>query len=427
VIYALNRITSLIREIASGEVAEGILDEYPNPVTRKEIDLRADRTSQLTGVDISPEEIADILSALECEIVEKNQGTLRVSVPPFRPDLEREIDLIEEVLRFHGMEQVPSPGLFQYHTQEIESGEDHLSERVANLWKGFGFNQTVSNSLLKEEYCFPEVTRKTPVEVRNPLSEEMAYLRTSLIPLLVEGVIKNYNRRETDIRLFEFGRVFDANPNADTQADEYNHLAVVAAGHTAPRTWSEVQKRIDFYEFKGYIESMLNLIGVSEYSFERLDSKLFQPGFALSIEGKLAGIGGQIHQTFLQQFAMDEIVFGLESDIDVIQLGVPEKLDYEKPSDYPAVERDLSFIVSKELEAAKLGTALQKAGGKLLADLTLYDLYEGDPIPADKKSLTYSLRFISKEKTLTEKDVDSVVRHMLDRAAKQHHAHLREE
>ncbi len=427
VIYALNRITSLIQEMTGGEVVEGILDQYPAPITPREIVIRADRTSKLIGVDISPGEIGDILTPLGCRIIEENQNSLRVSVPMFRLDLAREVDLIEEVVRFYGMENVPSPDLFQYHTQEIQSGDTGLTRRVANLWKGFGFNQTVSNSLVKQEYCFPEVTGKTPVKVRNPLSEEMAYLRTTLMPLLVEGVQKNLNRQEVDIRLFEFGRVFNANPDVATQANEYKHLAVIASGHTAPRTWSAEQKKIDFYEFKGYIESMLEMVGVSEYSFDRLDSDLFQPGFTLSVNGKLTGTGGQINQTFLQKFDIEEKLFGLESDLDVVSEAVPEEFDYQKPSDYPAVERDLSFIVPKELEEAKLGTTLQKAGGELLADITLYDLYEGDPIPADKKSLTYSLRFISEERTLTEKEVDSVVRQILDRAAKNHNAYLREE
>jgi len=427
VIFALDRITSLIQQLAGGEVLQGAIDEYPKPISKREITIRADRASMLIGVDISVAEIKEVLESLGCEILESGNGNLTVTAPSFRPDLEREVDLIEEVLRFHGMDNVPAPGLFQYHTQSIPSNNNKIATRIENLWKGFGFNQTVSNSLVKKEYCFTEATGKKPVRLQNPLSEEMAYMRTTLLPGLVEGIRKNLNRRESDIRLFETGRVFSLNQDSATKAEEQTNLAAVASGNRAELHWDREQKRIDFYDFKGYIEALLESLRITGYTFQRYDSNLFEPGFELYIANKMIGVGGQMNEQFLDHFDIDTDAFGIEIDMDRIVQFSPDTIDYDKPSDFPSVDRDLSFVVPDNVEAVQLRKTLIESGGELLSSLRLYDFYKGAPVPEGKKSLTYTLQFVAKDRTLTEKEVDELVQNMLTGAAKEHNAYLREE
>lgn len=427
VLYALNRLTALIAEYAGGEVVAGIIDEYPNKFEQDSIQIRQSKTEQLLGIEISQDEIASILTSLECETKVTDADTLQIVPPTFRPDLEREVDLIEEILRIYGMENVPAPESFKVTAQDVVPRDTELQERFAHLWKGFGFNHTYSNSLVKEAYCFPEATGKTPLRLRNPLSEEMAYMRTTLLPVLLENTAKNINKKESDVRLFEIGRVFSQNGDSPTNADEYLHFVALATGRKQPITWAAEEKQIDFYDFKGYIEATFEVLGLTRLSFKPLTSTLLQPGFTVMIQETAAGTGGQFHPAILKTFDIDQPVFGFEIDLNLLQEYFSRDIIYTKPSEYPPVDRDLSFVVPQNFEAANLTDSLRENGGELVDHLVLYDAYEGKPIEAGKKSLTYTLRFISPERTLTEREIDKIVNRMVQVAREEHQATLREE
>jgi len=427
VLNALNRITSLIQQIAGGEVAEGVLDEYPNPISSQQITLRAERVEQILGIVLSTEEMGDILTSLQFDIEGESTDTLEVSVPTFRPDITREVDLIEEVLRMYGTENVQAPRVFQFPMQTISSVDRSAEDRMDELWKGFGFNRTFSNSLVKEEYCYPDTTGKTPVRVANPLSEEMAYMRTTLIPLLLRGVQMNRNRKENDIRLYEIGRVFSANPSAETGADESSHFCAICAGKAAPTFWEDEEKEIDFWDLKGYIQVTLEALGLTDVSYISDSSAFFEPGFRIMVHDDQLGYGGRFYSGFLEGFELSPQIFGVELSLDVIHRYAAREALYQKPSDFPPVERDLSFIVSDKLPAGDLTRLIRSTGGELLSSLTLYDVYRGEPVPEDKKSLTYSLRFLSPERTLTEEEIDRVQEEIVRQAEKQLDVHLRRE
>ena len=427
VIYALNRLTQMIQRLAGGEVLQGILDEYPAPIDPVTVDLRVNRTSTIIGKEISEEEITSILTALEFEIIASNEGILTVKVPTFRPDIEREIDLIEEVLRIHGMENIPAPAKFEIATQEPESRDQSIHRALKRLWQGFGFNETFSYSLVNKDYCYPEVTGKTPIRIQNPLSEEMAYMRTSLVPSLTEGIQKNKNRKEPDVRLFEFGRVFSQNTASQTTADEFEHFAAVATGSTGQVSWVETQKEIDFYGFKGYIEATLEVLGLSDLSFNRLNTAIYKPGFVIMHNDNALGYGGQFNPDFSHKYEINVSAFGVELNINLLREISDLTIHYEQPSAYPSVERDLSFVVDESKDSAELTDLIQGTGKPLLTSVVLYDVYEGEQIPKGKKSLTYSLEFLSHEKTLTEKEVDSIVDKILLQAEQSVGARLRDE
>lgn len=427
VIYALNRLTQMIQELAGGGVPQGIVDEYPNLIETNLVELRVSRTSKIIGTEISSREIQKILTSLGFDITDSKNDVITVEVPTFRPDIEREIDLIEEVLRIYGMDNVPSPSSFEVTTQKPVPRDRTVQNSLKQIWQGFGFNETFSYSLVNESHCYPEVTGKTPVRIRNPLSEEMAYMRTTLIPALVDGIQKNKNRKEINVRLFEFGRVFDKNENSETGADEYEHFAALACGDVVPVTWSAEQKKIDFYHFKGYIEAMLEVLGLSGLSYKRLNTVLFKPGFVLMHQESTIGYGGQISLTLQDEFDLEHPAFGVELNISALQPLADTTVHYHKPSPYPSVERDLSFVVDEDVEAATLTRVIDDAGGDLLSNVHLYDLYEGEQIPEAKKSLTYTLEFVSAERTLTEEEVDSFVENILDRTRQEVGAKLRDE
>jgi len=427
VIYALNRLTQMIQELADGEVLAGILDEYPTPIKPKSIDLRVSRTSEIIGVEISGKEIQRILASLGFEVLKATKDVVTVEVPTFRPDVEREIDLIEEVLRLYGMENIPAPSESKIVSQDPVSRDYSIQNTLKKIWQGLGFNETFSYSLVNKKHCYPDVTGKTPIRIRNPLSEEMAYMRTMLIPALVDGIKKNKNRKETNTRLFEFGRVFNANPESKTGADEYEHFGAVATGDVFPVSWNTEQKKIDFYHFKGYIEATLEVLGLSGLSYKRLNTVLFKPGFVLMHNENAIGYGGQVSSTLQDEFDLENPAYGVEFNISLLKSLADTTVHYEKPSPYPAVERDLSFVLDKNVEAATLTRTIYAAGGKLLREVQLYDVYEGEQIPEAKKSLTCRLEFLSNERTLTEEEVDSLVKNILERTQQEIGARLRDE
>jgi len=427
VLYALNRLTQLIQELADGEVAAGILDEYPIPIEEKVVTIRQSKTEQLLGISVDQAKIASVLESLEFKTKIVDEDTIEVVVPTFRPDIEREVDLIEEVLRVYGMENVPSPGTFKFTSQDVVAKDDELKERFIHLWKGFGFNQTFSNSLVKKESCYPEDTGKTPARLKNPLSEEMAYLRTTLLPALIDGIEKNIKRKEPNVRLFELGHVFDTSDDADTGTEEYLHFAAVATGLESPVSWGTEEKQIDFYGFKGYIEATIEVLGLTGLSYKPLTSTLFQPGYQLMHGNQIVGFGGQLSEALQKKYDISQPVFGVELNLDTLNQEFSPEIYYTKPSEYPPVDRDLSFVVPQDFESAQLTHLLHEHGGELLQNLSMYDVYEGKPIPEGHKSLTYALRFISPERTLTEREIDKIVKQMVQQAQDKYGVTLREE
>jgi len=427
VLYALNRLTQLIQELAEGEVAAGILDEYPSPIEEKIVTIRQSKTEQLLGIAVNQTEITKILKSLEFKTNVLDDDTLEVTVPTFRPDIEREVDLIEEVLRVYGMENVPSPGTFKFTSQEVVPKDDDLEQRFIHLWKGYGFNQTFSNSLVKKESCYPEDTGKTPVRLKNPLSEEMAYLRTTLLPALFDGVEKNIKRKEPNVRLFELGHVFDKSKETATGTQEYLHFTAVATGLESPVSWGTEEKQIDFYTMKGYIEATIEVLGLTGLSYKPLTSTLFQPGFQLMRSDQIVGFGGKLSDELQEKYDISQPVFGVELNLDTLNEDFSPEIYYTKPSEYPPVDRDLSFVVPQDFESAQLTDLLYEHGGELLRNLSMYDVYEGKPIPEGHKSLTYALRFISPERTLTEREIDKIVQQMVQQAQDKYGARLREE
>lgn len=427
VLYALERITSLIQQFAGGEVASGVIDEYPVKSSPRSVSLRKSRTEQLLGVSLELEKITALLQSLDCEVEEQDKDTLQVTVPTFRPDITREVDLIEEILRLYGMEKVPSPGGFYFPVQEVTTDRTDTVDRITSLWKGFGFHQTYSNSLVKREYCYPETTGKTPVRVKNPLSEEMAYMRTTLLSLLLEAVLYNRNRKENNIRLIEFGRVFDAREDSPTGAEEFPHFGAICAGSRHPVFWDSEEKEIDFWDLKGYIQVTLEALGVEDFSFVATDFAFFEPGFEVMINGQKAGYGGRFQSGFLEGYDLAPQVFGIEINLQALEQGRRQAVGYEKPSDFPPVERDLSFVAPEELPEGQLSHLIKSTGGELLTAVELYDIYRGDPIPSGKKSLTYSLKFLSKERTLTEEEIDTVQSRIVETAEQELDVHLRRE
>lgn len=427
--YASARAAQLILEVAGGELLAGALDEHPKPAKRGEITLRFDRTNALLGTDVSPGTQMKILESLGFEILSTDNGGASFQVPTWRHDASMEADLIEEVARLYGYENIPSTLPKVRSAGRVYAPEQTQLRHLKAYLAGSGLTETVN-------WTFQEVADLTrarldteadvPVTLENPLSEKNAIMRTSLIPVLLKTASYNLRKNRRDLRIFEVGPVYAA-ADTDTGAKQRHRLGIALAGQAADNHWSEEQRVVDLYDLKGYVEGLLDLLGAQDTAFESLDDPSFAAGNAseVLVHGNSVGRMGLVHGDVLEAFAIDAPVYLLELELDSLLKRTQKPGQFTEIPAHPPSLRDLAVVVSRDTEAGAVQALAQKAGGNLLKSVALFDVYTGNPIPDGKKSLALSLRFQSTERTLTDKDTDRACGKILKALEREFDAELR--
>jgi len=409
-IYALNRAADLIQELAEGEVAQGICDQYPDPMVPRTILLRPQSVNDLLGIILSKDEIKGYIEDLKFPVREESDG-LMVYVPTYRPDIELEADLIEEVARLHGYENIPASfpsdasrgGLTPY-----QSFRDKIKEAMAR-----SLYEVMTYSFITPRYfdklCLPEdnMLRDT-VKVANPLSEEQSVMRTMLLPGLLETVSRNLARKNNNLAFFEMGKVFF--PQGNELPREELKLGVVVAGRQETN-WLKQNVEMDFYYLKGILESLLSQLGIDNLKYEACAMPAYHPGRCARVicQDKELGMIGEIHPLVRQNFDIKPRVCALELDVDsIFDLSSPRHM-MESITKYPAAERDVALLLREEIRSDEVVEVIKSSGGSLLQKVSLFDVYTGDRMAAGYKSLAYRLVFQSGERTLTETEVNQVM------------------
>jgi phenylalanyl-tRNA synthetase beta chain len=408
---ALNRAAALMAELCGGEVAPGVVDTYPAPAVAREVTLRYARLNAILGADISSAEAAAILSRLGCTVAE-NTDSLAVTVPTFRPDLEREIDLIEEVLRIHGMERI---------TPTLPSGagrlgeltrEQRLRERIGATMRATGLNETMTYSFADpadterlrdvldegEVYC----------ELLNPMSAEQAVLRRMILPGLLRSVSYNQRRGVPDVHLYEIGSTFRMAPGRK-QPKERGVLAGVLAGAWHRTEWNEPAEALGLFDGKGIIETLARELGLKRFKVRAAERPFLQPGRAAEIlvGGEVIGWLGEIHPLVLDSFEADGPVTAFELALAPLVRGAADAKPFTDVPRFPAVDLDVAIVVSEEVTAERIEQAIASAGGKLLESARLFDVYRGKGVEPGKKSMAFELLYRAADRTLTTEEVES--------------------
>ncbi len=417
-VAALDRAAELMTDLCGGEVAPGIVDIYPLPVEPVRLTLRSERLRALLGADIAAEESASILRRLGCEAIvssafEGSDAVLDVAVPSFRPDLHREIDLIEEVLRIYGMDRIVST---------LPSGAGRLGEltrdqkwreRIGATLRACGLNETMTYSFADPE----DVARlrielpddEVPVELLNPMSGEHAVLRRSLLPGLLRSVSYNQRRGTEDIHLYEIGSTFRTAVGRK-QPKERGSVAGVLAGAWQPAAWNDPSVALDFFDGKGILEMLVRQLGVARFKVRPAELPFLQPGRAAEVlvGGEVVGWLGEVHPLVLDTFEAEAPVTAFELELAPLIRAARDAKAFTDVPRHPAVELDLALVVAEDVTAERVEQSIRAAGGKLLDTVRLFDVYRGKGVPAGKKSLAFALSYRAPDRTLVAEEVETV-------------------
>ena len=415
---AAARAASLIARWSGGTVLAGAADVGSAP-DRRNVSVRPSRASQLIGVELNPSEVREALGRLRLPASEEGDR-VSVEVPGYRVDLEREADLIEEVARINGYDQVPStlPGIRQAGGL---TREQRSRRRIADLLSGAGLLETRSVSLAPESDAelLPDAR---PIRVANPVSEEDASLRASLVPGLLRVARRNVSVGRSSLRLFEIGRTFAL---GEPDPVEEERVAILLTG-SASEGWPAEPREQDFLDARGLVEHLLDGLAV-EWTVGAVAGKPWHPGrsFQVMVAGESAGQAGEIHPAVAESFDLPSAVTGFEIRLGPVLAAAREVVDYAEVSRFPPLRRDVAFLVDRDTQAGPVQAALMQAAGDLLERVVLFDVFEGQPLPEGKRSLAFALDVRAPDRTLTDQEADEIVRSIADRLAADFGAELR--
>jgi phenylalanyl-tRNA synthetase beta chain len=431
---ALRRAMMLISELAGGEVIQGIIDNYPSPRRPREIDLRVDKTNRFLGTELSLKTMGSYLQALEMEVQPLGENVLRVKAPCFRVDLTRDWDLMEEVARLEGYDRIPVTIPPIRPSDEKESPEITIGERVREIMVGLGFSEVISFSFIAPESAdFLGVDNDSPlrsfVPLLNPLTVDQSVMRTSLIPGLLAAVKTNLSYGEKDLKLFEWGRVF-IRQGTEELPRERLALSGVVMGSANPKEWYREERGADFYDAKGAVEALLKTLGLRDLVFGRGGIPPWywkEAASLIRLAGQRLATVGELSPEVLKRFDVDAPrVFVFEIDGTVLIERVTGDRTFEPLAKFPAVYRDLSLVARKSVECEKIQAIILREGGELVESATLFDLFEGGRMDPSEKALAFRICYRSRETTLDGKDINKLHESIVERIGKETGARLRE-
>ncbi|HNW50385.1 MAG TPA: phenylalanine--tRNA ligase subunit beta [Prolixibacteraceae bacterium] len=437
VIYALKRAALLIQETAGGKISSDIVDIYPEPAKAFEVELNLKNVSRLIGLEIPVETIKNILTSLEVEIIAENGDQFSLKVPPYRVDVQREADVIEDILRVYGYNNV-HPGRTVHSNLQFSQGVDKekIKNMVSDLLVSNGFNEIWSNSLTKSSYYDNLETFKAEntVMIYNPLSQDLNAMRQSLLFGGLEAILRNTNFGNPDLKLFEFGNTYFFKNKESLKATAENyyeemHLCLFVTGKKGGENWITPAGNSSFYELKSYVTAVLKKLGINieKLKTESVKNDIIEEGLAYRRgDGKTFAEFGFVSGSLLKKAEIDNDVYYADFNWDfVLQQAANVKFNYTELPKFPAVRRDLALLVDESVTFTKLKEVAKKTEKSLLREVDVFDVYKGDKLPAGKKS--YALSFILRddEKTLNEQVIERTMNRLIGMFEKELGAKLR--
>lgn len=428
---AAKRAAELMLQHASATVCKGIVDCYPRPPEPQTIVLPLDEVHRVLGVELDCSEAKRILQALEFHVEEIDPRTLQATTPPHRLDIqEGAADLIEELARIHGYDRLPATLIADRLPEQHTNVEIPFEERVRDCFVNYGFQEIISYALTTPEREKPLLQGDIEyVTIANPISSERTVMRRSVLASVLVSAAANLRHTDT-VRLFEIGRVYVPVPG-DRFPQEQRRLAFFITGLREPPHWDQPSDAgtADFFDAKGIVEALAGDLHLSAVEFRRSNAAFLHPGKAaeVCVGDQSVGVFGQLHPSVAEAFDLDPRKVHLvgEFDLELLQRLVPDRFTYDPIPRYPAALRDIAIVVDEATPAAEVEAVIRAAGGKLLRQVHLFDVYRGESIPKGKKSLAYALTYQSQDKTLTDKEVDKLHRKVEEQLKRSLNAQIR--
>lgn len=429
---ALDRAASLIAELAGGSVATGTIDIYHGTVEKKKIRARLERINRMLGTSLTAEEVIRIFHCLEFAVETVEPGIFEVEAPSFRVDIEREIDLIEEVARLNGYDNIPVTMPKARVFSDRPSRHQKLENRLRDLLVSHGYNEVINFSFISPDaygkiLLEDDDPRRLSIRLLNPLVEEQSVMRTALLPGLLETAARNASFRILNQRIFEMRRVYLPRPDRELP-DEPIYAGGLLAGARDPEGWNQPKAAADFYDIKGVVENLLEQLKISGVVFEAKDPENFyHPGKACTIrvKGEIIGSLGEIHPTVQENYGFEKPLYYFELNFEkLVACGADEVAVYAPPR-YPDTFRDIAMILDEETPAVEILNCIANLKENEIEGAEIFDLYKGEHIPPGRKSIAVRVRYRSQDKTLTDDEITRLHTRVVDTVTKKLNAAIR--
>jgi phenylalanyl-tRNA synthetase beta chain len=428
-LYAAERTVALVGEIAGGKIAKGSIDVYPNKIEERVIKFRLQRLNKVLGFEVSAEESVRIFEKLGFGVKQLENEEMQVTVPTYRPDIEQEVDLFEEIARISGYKNIPTIPRISI-TLDTKHDETVLTNSVRDYSNALGLSEIINNPLQPEQLA--KLTGNA-VKLSNPLSMDMAYLRTTLLPGALSVVARNLNRGEKNLSLFEIGNVFNLKEeksaiNSFDDFDEEEKIIFVLSGNKIEREWFADSEEYDFYDLKGVVNSFLSKISLDNLlndSYYSIYNNIYEFYLTKNFKDRVVGHGGKVRSDVLKQFDIEQDVYCFEFNFSELKKTTVVSNKYSEPLKYPKVFRDFAFIFDKTVLFDDVRNFIQVKSSKLLKNVNVFDIFESKELGSNKRSMAFELEYFDTEKTLTEEEVEKDFEKLIKLVSKQFNAKLR--
>ena len=425
-IKALEMAVELISELANAEVVGEVIDHYPTPIKNHKAILNYRKIDSLIGERLHRETIKEILNSLEIEILTETNDILELEIPAYRVDVQREADLIEEIMRIYGFNKIGNP---EKLSVAIVPGngfpEDTIENTMANMLVDQGFYEAMNLSMHKDDYNkWLDLEDEKSVDIINSLSADLTVMRRSLLPGLLENVDYNIKRKKDQIKLFELGKSYQ---KIDGEFHETKTLGIVIAGNWNKESWTTKREKVSFLQLSGLINQILRRLKVTGVQLEAAQTSYEENGIDYLVNGQKIAHLSKISKKVLKKFDIDQEVLYAEIYVkDVIKLVQQQaKLKYHAISKFPMVRRDLALLLDKEVTYQEIENLVKKTDDNLIKNVNLFDVYEGDRLPAGKKSYAISINLQDENKTMNDKQIDKLMKKVVNSLKQELKAELR--
>ena len=407
--YALKRAAILIKEYANGKIASDVIDFYPEKIEDFQVFLSYESAFRLIGQEIDKETIKNILASLEIKISSETEGGLGLTIPSYRVDVQREADIIEEILRVYGYNNIKFSHKLNTSISFDSNKDISLENIVANQLTTLGFNETMANSLTKEEYSSFSENLKSEFNVTmlNPLSNDLKVMRQSLLFSGLESISYNLNRKNNSLKLYEFGKTYH---KYEKGYQEDKHLTIFVSGARTKDSWTSLTQKSEFFYLKGIVMSILERIGVTNIKTSPVKSDVFSEGIVLSLgKNKLVEFG-VIKKKILKEFGIKQEVLFADFDwTSILSISGKKKIKVSMLPKFPSVKRDLALLLDLKITFKEIYDLAFQSERNLLKDVGLFDVYQGDKLPEGKKSYAVSFVLQDNNKTLEDRQIDKIM------------------
>lgn len=424
--YALKRAAILIKEIASGDVTSEVVDIYPNKKDDYQVFLTFDKINKLIGQEIPRDTIKSILSSLEIKVQNVTESGMGITIPFYRTDVQREVDVIEEILRVYGYNKIDFKEKLNASIAPTSKFEDYkLQNIVGNLLASKGFYEIMANSLTNPSYVkhIEGLKEEHTINMLNPLSSDLSAMRQSILFSGLEAISHNINRKRQNLKLFEFGKTYH---QYTSERVENKHLSLLVTGNKTEDGWAVSTKKSDFYFLKAIIENALERLGLSNCSTDYTKDSVFSEGITFTLSKKELVSFGVVKKSILKEFDIkQEVLFADFNWDNILEVVKHNSIIFKEIPKYPAVKRDLALLLDNDVSFKKVHEIALQTERTFLKNVSLFDVYTGNKLPSGKKSYAVSFTLQDANNTLTDKKIDKIMTKLQNRYEKELGAELR--